>query len=93
MEKKNKAVGGLIESDLRRKHDKHATVDKSIRAKIKEHIDSTKMIESHYTRAKSSRTYIDGSKSIADIHNDYIAKCKKENLPFGNYSLLYKILI
>lgn len=65
-------------------------VDESIRAKIKEHIDSTPRIESHYTKAKSSRTYTDGSKSIADIHKDYVAKCKEEKVPFGNYSLFYK---
>ncbi|XP_068209112.1 uncharacterized protein [Palaemon carinicauda] len=90
LEKQKKNAGTLLEPDLRGKHDNHATVSQEIRDGIKQHIDSIPKIESHYTRPNTSKTFIDGSKSIADIHKDYVAKCKEQK-QFGNYTLFYRI--
>ena len=89
--KQKKIAGTLLQPDLRGKHDNHATVSQEIRDGIKQHIDSIPKIESHYTRANTSRTFIEGSKSIADIHKDYVPKCKEEQKQFGNYTLFYRI--
>lgn len=91
LKKKNKVCGNLIENDLRGKHNNHHTVDEGIKDGIKAHIDSIPKIESHYLRANTSRLFIDGSKTVADIHRDYVSKCKEDNAPFGNYSMFYKV--
>lgn len=91
IEKRKKIAGTLLEPDRRGKHGNHPTVSQEIRESIKQHIDSIPKIESHYTRANTSKTFIDGSKSIADIHQDYVAKCKEQQKQFGNYTLFYRI--
>ncbi|XP_068221553.1 uncharacterized protein [Palaemon carinicauda] len=90
LEKQKKIAGTLLEPDLRGKHDYHATVSQEIRDGIKQHVNSIPKIESHGTQANTSKSFIDGSKSIADIHKDYVAKCKEQK-QFGNYTLFYRI--
>lgn len=91
LEKKNKVCENLIEIDLRGKHSNHHAVDQSIKDGMRVHIDSIPKIESHYLRANTSRVFIDGSKTVADIHRDYVSKCKENNVAFGNYSMFYKV--
>lgn len=91
LEKKDKVADVVMEEDRRGKHGNHCTVDERIREKITSHIQSIPKVESHYTRANTTRTFIDGSKSIAEIHRDYVANCKEEGLPFGNYTLFHRI--
>ncbi|XP_064100831.1 uncharacterized protein DDB_G0271670-like [Macrobrachium nipponense] len=67
LEKKNKVCGNLIENYLRGKRSNHHTVDEGIKDGRKAHIDSIPKIESHYLRANTSRVFIDGSKTVADI--------------------------
>ena len=91
LEKKNKVAQNVLEEDLRGKHGNHKTVDEDIRKGIKDHINSIPRVESHYLRAHTTRSFIDGSRSIADIHRDYVQHCKENDLPFGNYTLFYRI--
>lgn len=91
LEKQNKIVNTLLEGDRRGKHGKHVKLDDNIRDGIIKHISSIPKIESHYARADTSKHFIDGSRSIADIHRDYVADCKEKNIPFGNYVLFYRI--
>ncbi|EZA58416.1 hypothetical protein X777_01373 [Ooceraea biroi] len=91
LDKKNKVANVLLESDQRGRYGKQKTVDPSVREGIKQHIDSIPKIESHYTRANTSKLFIDGSKSIADIHKDYVAKRKEKNVPFANCVLFYRV--
>ena len=58
IDKQNKVAGTLVEKDKRGRHDNHTTVDPEITKRVKAHIDSIPRIESHYTRARSTRTYI-----------------------------------
>ena len=67
-----------MEPDKRGQHGNHVTVDPEIRKGVKAHIESIPQIESHYTRATSSRTFICGSKTIAEIHRDYVEKSKQQ---------------
>ena len=64
LDKMNKVAGAVMEEDQRGKHGNHRTVDLQIRERMSSHIESIPAIESHYTRAKTSRKFIDGSKSI-----------------------------
>lgn len=91
MFKRNKVAGTILAPDYRGKHSNHPKVDESIRSAIKAHIESIPKIESHYTRANTSKEFIDGSRSIAEIHKDYVDICKSKNVPYGNYMLFYKI--
>ncbi|KAJ8877512.1 hypothetical protein PR048_021967 [Dryococelus australis] len=71
LEKMNNVGNVLLEYDLRGKHGKQKAVDPIIKEGIKQHIESFPKIESHYLHANTSRHFIEGSKSIADIHKDY----------------------
>ena len=93
LEKKNKVVDNLLEEDKRGKHGNHKTVDEDIRNNIKNHTNSIPRVEIHCLRANTTRTFNDGSRSIADIHRDYVQNCKDNNVLFGNYPLLYRIFV
>ncbi|KAJ8874650.1 hypothetical protein PR048_025516 [Dryococelus australis] len=70
-----------------RKHGKQKAVDRRVKEGIKQNNESITKIESHYLSVNTSRHFIEGSKSIADIHLDYVASCKENNVPFTNYVL------
>ncbi|XP_073969707.1 uncharacterized protein [Rhodnius prolixus] len=89
--KRNKVAGAVIEPDLRGKHGMHRSLDPAIREGVRKHIDSIPKIESHYTRANTTRQFIDGSKSLADIHRDYKAICEENKEPFASYAIFQQI--
>lgn len=91
LEKQNKLANVLLEPDGRGKHGKQKSLDPIIREGVRQHIDSIPKIESHYLRANTTRLFIDGSKSIADIHKDYVAICNEKKVPFANYTSFYRI--
>ncbi|CAG9818119.1 unnamed protein product [Phaedon cochleariae] len=90
-EKRNKVANILLEPDRRGKHGKHKTLDPTIREGIRQHINPIPRIESHYTRANTSRTFIDGSRSLADIHRDYVSKCREKNELYGSYAIFQRV--
>ncbi|XP_045491096.1 uncharacterized protein LOC123690980 [Colias croceus] len=87
----NSIVGGFLKDDKRGKHGKHNKLDIAIIDGIKEHINSIPRIESHYCRASTSREYIEGGLSIAQLHRDYVTKCRTENVPHADYQIYYNI--
>ncbi|CAB3231933.1 unnamed protein product [Arctia plantaginis] len=91
MFKRNKLAGTILAGDTRGKHSNHPKIDESIRSAIKTHIESITKIDSHYTRANTSKEFIDGSRTIAEVHKDYVDISKRQNVPYGNYMLFYKI--
>lgn len=90
-EKRYKVGGVLLESDQRGKHGKQKALDPVIREGIREHIDSIPKIESHYIRTNTTRTFIEGSRSLADIHRDYVTKCNADKKPFGSYAIFHRV--
>lgn len=86
-----KFTGGFLQEDRRGKHNKHKRVDYAIKAEIFKHINSIPRMESHYLRAQTSRKFIEGGKSLADLHRDYVELCKSENRPYGNYTMYSRI--
>lgn len=89
--KQNSIVGGFLNEDKRGKHGKHNKLDTAIIDRIKNHINSIPRIESHYCRASTSREYIEGGLSIAQLHRDYVTKCQSENFPHADYQIYYNI--
>ena len=45
--------------------------DPAIKDGVIDHINTIPRIESHYLRAQSTREFIEGGKSLADLHRDY----------------------
>lgn len=89
--KQNKVADTLLEDDLRGKHGKQKKVSEVVRNGIKQFIQNIPKIESHYTRANTSKLFIDGSKTISQLHADYVTECKTKNAPYGNYVLFYRV--
>lgn len=81
---------GLLSSDNRGKHKNHKSLDPKIKEGVRKHINSIPRIESHYycCDADSKREYIDGGRTIADLHKDYSNELKEEGVPYANY-LMY----
>lgn len=91
LSKKNKETNISLMTDNRGRHGKQPKIDDNIKEGAKQFIDSIPKIESHYTRAHSRRTFIDGSKTISDLHHDYVEICKEKKVPFINYVMFYRI--
>ena len=70
-EKRISGQAGVILTDLRGKHNNHASVSIEVKERIRKHISSIPKIESHYCRARTSKEYIPGDKSISDLYRDY----------------------
>lgn len=90
IEKRN-GVGGMISNDLRGKHGNHPKLDAGIKEGIRNHINSIPRIESHYTRARSSREFIEGGKSLRDLHRDYVQQCIEKKAPYAKYLIYHQI--
>ncbi|KAL4711225.1 hypothetical protein ACJJTC_019066 [Scirpophaga incertulas] len=91
LEKRDKVANILMEEEKRGKHGNQATVDVRVREGMRNFIETIPKIESHYTRANTSKHFIDGSKTIAELHKDYLSYCKENNFPHGNYVLFYRV--
>ncbi len=89
--KQKRAAGLVSEVDNRGKHKNHPTLDPQIKEGVRAHIEGIPRIESHYTRARTAREYICGSRSLADIHRDYVQECKDKKKPYATYSMFYNI--
>lgn len=86
---KNTAV---LDLEMRGKHGKGVKLDEELVKSAKEHIQKIPKIPSHYTRADTTRQYIDGGKSVADLHRDYINERKEANLKgvsYGQYLAIF----
>lgn len=82
---------GLVEEDKRGKHHGHHKLPDGIKESIRNHINSIPRIESHYLRQQTTREFIEGGKTISDLHRDYVEECKRNNKPHGNYVMYAKI--
>lgn len=62
---------GFIPPDQRRKHEKQCTLEPEVIQAVKDHIESIPRVESHYLRASTSRQFIDGGLTVAELHRNY----------------------
>lgn len=87
----SKSKDGFIENDRRGKHLNHLTVPEDIKAGVRSHISSIPVMESHYTRANSSKSYIEGGKTLAQLHRDYRSECEAQNRTPAKFSTYREI--
>ncbi|XP_074035418.1 uncharacterized protein [Leptinotarsa decemlineata] len=82
---------GFAPLDNRGKHNKHKKIDDEILNSVRHHINKIPRIESHYVRRDTSREFIDGALTIADIHRHYCSERSMVNKPAVNYDAFAKI--
>ncbi|XP_050300189.1 uncharacterized protein LOC126738792 [Anthonomus grandis grandis] len=70
---------GIIDKDQREKHGNYRKLDEEILQSIIDHINSIPRIESHYVRSETTREFIDGGLSIAELHRNYSAVRSADN--------------
>lgn len=54
---------------------------------VRNHIKQIPRIESHYLRQQTSKEFIEGSKTIAELHRDYKSECEAEGKQYANYHM------
>lgn len=86
-----KTEKGFTSEDRRGKHEKHGTIPQEVKDGARNHISSIPTVESHYTRADSSKNYIEGGRTLMDLYRDYKQDCQKENRDFVTLSIYRKI--
>ncbi|KAJ8966377.1 hypothetical protein NQ314_003553 [Rhamnusium bicolor] len=90
-EKQGTLTKGILQAEMRGKHNKHASISDDIKNAVRNHINSILRIESHYCRSETKKEYIDGSKTISELYRDYKTSCEKQNIPYSNYLMYYTI--
>ena len=83
-------LSDVIEPDRRGRHNSRQCLDE-VREGIRQFLRCVPKLPSHYCRANSSREYIDGSKTIAELHRDFVSECTKNNQPSGKYQFFREI--
>lgn len=71
---------GVLEKEKRGKHTKKK-VDDGLKEQVRAHIRSFPKIESHYLRAQTSKEYLDGSLTIAEMYRLYTENQVRNKLP------------
>lgn len=82
---------GVTPDDKRGKHKEHRRLDEELIESIRSHINSIPRVESHYVRASTSREFIDGGLTIAEMHRNYESLRKLADKPSANYDAYARI--
>nr|CAH7726499.1 unnamed protein product [Callosobruchus chinensis] len=64
-------AGGIIEGDLRKGHIPHNKIPEEIRQGIRDHMNKFPYYESHYSREKTSRKYLECDLSVSKMYQLY----------------------
>lgn len=84
-------VQKIVMEDFRGKHGHHSHVDDVIKEGVREFIGKIPKIESQYCRTDTKKEYIEGDKTIADIHREYVRVCTQNQEPYVNYVMFNMI--
>lgn len=82
---------GIRPADQRGKYGKHAKIDTEIKESVRIHINSIPRIEGHYRRANTTREYIDGGLTIAELHRDYAKNRTLNDNKLASYDMYARI--
>ena len=82
---------GASPNDMRGKHKHHSKLSEEIEESVRIHINSIPRIESHYLRAQTSREFIDGGLTIAEMHRNYVSERNLISKPSANYDAYFRI--
>lgn len=58
---------------------------------VHEHVESVPRIKSYYFRTETTKQFIYGWKSLADLHRDYVILCKEQNFQFAKINMYSRI--
>ncbi|CAG9769320.1 unnamed protein product [Ceutorhynchus assimilis] len=86
-----KSDTGFLFQDRRGKHGKQPVVAPEIKDSVRRFISAIPRIESHYLRAQTTREYIEGGKSSADLYRDYKEERERHHLPIANSVMFNRI--
>ncbi|CAG4998807.1 unnamed protein product [Parnassius apollo] len=89
--KTNNESKGVAPIDKRGCHKNHSKTSSEVQESVRIHINSISRIESHYLRANTTREYIDGGLTIADLHRDYKRLRESENKEAATYDSYFRI--
>lgn len=87
----SKSQDGFLANDERGKHKNHLTISNELKESVRTHIKTIPVIESHYTRAKTSKNYIEGGKTITQLYEDYKKERESQNLDFVKFPIYRQI--
>ncbi|XP_045453588.1 uncharacterized protein LOC123662839 [Melitaea cinxia] len=66
-------------------------IDTEIHESVRSHINSIPRIESHYLRAQTTRQYIDGQYTVAELHRLYCEDRKANDKPCASYDFYNRV--
>lgn len=64
---------GILEKDKRGYHSNKPKLSNDIKQAIRNHINSFPRVDSHYLRAQTSKQFLDGSLTLAQMYRLYVA--------------------
>lgn len=77
--------------DQRGKHGNRKKIDEEILVSVRNHINSIPRVDSHYLRKDTTRQFIDGGLTIAEMHRHYSAERSAMKMPPANYDTYARI--
>ena len=76
---------GILESEKRGKHKNRPNrVSEAIRSSVKEHIESYPVVESHYCRKSTKKTFLDVGTSLTGMYEKYKGARTEKNEDFSS---------
>ncbi|KAF2890496.1 hypothetical protein ILUMI_15677 [Ignelater luminosus] len=88
----SKFVDGFLDEDKRGKHCNHKKLDPVIRNRIWKHIGSIPRIELYHLRSQTSRKFIEGGKTLEQLHHDYMKTARRIICRVGTLLCIYSRL-
>lgn len=82
---------GIVVEDKRGKHGKHRKADEEIVKSVRDHIDGIPRTESHYVRKETTREFIDGGLTIAELHRHYSSGRSSVSKTAATYDMYARI--
>lgn len=77
--------------DNRGKHGKQCKLSDELVQSVRDHINSIPRVESHYLRSNTSREFIDGSLTVAELHRSYKTLRQAVGKDAVNYDAYHRI--
>lgn len=81
----------MAATDNRGKHGKNCKLSAEAIQSVRDHINSIPRTESHFLRAQTSREYIDGSLTVAELHRQYEKVQQEAGKEAVNYDAYHRI--
>lgn len=81
-----------VEGELRGNHGKQKKLSPDIVTLVTNHINEFPRVESHYLRKQTTRQYIDGALTIAEMYRLFVKKCEDDGkvaCKFSTYSYIF----